>query len=53
MNKKTIRFRVAYFASDVAPYTITADTEDQERCCQDDPRFLFWVTDWQTAEVCE
>jgi hypothetical protein len=42
-------FRVALFDSEEAPYTITADNEDQHEMCERDPRFVKWITDWQPA----
>lgn len=50
-NKKTIRFRVAYFDSDVQPYTETVDSEAQAVAVENDRRFLGWVTDWMEAKV--
>ena len=50
---KTIRFRVAYFSSDVEPYTITADNDHQEEMAEADRRFICWLTDWQEAEIKE
>ena len=46
-NNVPTRFRVALFDSDVAPYTVTADTENQHEICSKDPRFIRWVTGWQ------
>lgn len=45
-KRKVVRFRVALFSSEVAPYTVTADNKAQETVCQQDPRFMYWVTDW-------
>jgi hypothetical protein len=42
-----IRYRVAYFSSAVKPFTVTADDERQEMMCQQDARFIGWLTDWQ------
>jgi len=48
---KTIKFRVAYFNSEVEPYTETVDNERQEKLAEADRRFLGWLTDWQEATV--
>lgn len=47
---KVIRFRVAYFDSDVEPFTVTADNEQQEQAVETDRRFICWLTDWQEGE---
>lgn len=46
MNKE-IRYRVALFDSPVEQYTVTADTEDQAQVCENDPRFVQWLTGWE------
>lgn len=51
MEKKTIRFRVYRFDSEVEPYTETADTERQAEAVEQDRRFLGWVTPWMEAQV--
>ena len=51
MEKKTIRFRVYRFDSEVEPFTDTADSEKQAVAVENDRRFLGWVTDWMEAEV--
>jgi hypothetical protein len=48
---KTIKFRVAYFDSEVEPYTETVDNERQAQLAEADRRFLGWLTDWQEATV--
>jgi len=48
---KTIRFRVAYFASEVEPYTVTADNEREEQAVENDRRFIEWATPWIEATV--
>lgn len=50
-EKKTLRFRVAYFDSEVQPYTETVDSEAQAVAVENDRRFIEWVTDWMEAEV--
>lgn len=50
-NKKTIRFRVAYFDSGAGPYTETVDNEAQEAAVENDRRFIEWATPWIEANV--
>lgn len=52
-RKEVVSFRVALFSSDAEPYTVTADNEQQEMACQNDRRFIDWLTDWQEAEITE
>lgn len=49
--KEIVAFKVALFDSDSKPYTITADTDAQEIACEQDPRFLGWLTGWAEAEM--
>lgn len=53
MSKEILRFRVARFSSDVEPYTVTADNAAQEQACENDRRFMYWVTDWIEVEAPE
>lgn len=50
-QKKTVRFRVAYFDSEVQPYTETVDTPEQEQAAMRDSRFLCWLTGWQERKT--
>ena len=43
----TFRIGVAAYGAENV-YTITADNEEEERQLQADPKFIGWISDWET-----